>query len=386
MGVPLSYNLRNLVERKVTTLMTALGIGLTVAVLVSSLALAQGLERLFAGSGRPLHLMVFRQGADSELISSVSEATYLTIRAMPGIETGAGGAPLVSLEAISIVNLPSVDSKEGVNVTVRGVTQVALEIRPLEMTSGKMFESGLRQIIVGESIARRFPDAQPGKQIRFGRGLWEVVGIFRAGESTANSEIIGDLNQLRGDFEISGGANILRIRATDERAMTDLAAAIKADQRLNSNAKSEIEYYAAETRSGALLKTMGYAVAIIMAIGSAFAATNTMYATVARRTKEIGTLRALGFSRAAVLRSFLFESIVLAFLGGVLGVLMALPINGVTSGVGSSNFSEVAFQFSVGTWPILAGLAFSVVIGAVGGLLPAWSASRKNIITAMREI
>lgn len=386
MGVPLTYNFRNLIERKVTTIMTALGIGLTVAVLVASMALAQGLERLFAGSGRPMHLMVFRQGSNSELSSTISESTYLTIRAMPGIATGKDGNPLVSLEGMTVVNLPSVDSKEGVNVTIRGITPVALEVRPIEMISGQMFQPGLRQIVVGESIAKRFPGAQPGMKVQFGRGLWDVVGVFRAGESTANSEILADLNQLRGDFESSGGANILRIRATSDQAMRELATKIKDDQRLNSEGKSEQEYYSEQTRSGALLKTMGYAVAVIMAIGSAFAATNTMYATIARRTKEIGTLRALGFSRFSILRSFLFESILLALLGGILGVIMALPVNGISSGVGTNNFSEVAFRFSVGIEPIVAGLLFSVVIGALGGFLPAWSASRKNIIAAMREV
>jgi putative ABC transport system permease protein len=385
MGVPLSYNLRNLRERKVTTFMTALGIGLTVAVLVASLAMAQGLTRMFAGSGNPLHLMVMRQGAESELISTVSEATYQTVRVLPGIARDEQGQPLVSPEGMTVVNLPSVDSDLGVNVTVRGILPVGLRLRPVEIVAGEMFKPGLRQVVVGTSIAKRFPDAQVGRQLRFGRGLWDVVGVFKSGESSANSEIWADLNQLRGDFESSGGSNILLIRAVDTDAMATLAKTIKDDQRLNSEGKPEKQYFADQARSSGMLITMGYAVAVIMAIGSSFAATNTMYATISRRTREIGTLRALGFSRFAILRSFLFESVMLALLGGLLGVLIALPVNGITTGVGTNNFSEVAFKLHVGAMPIAVGLIFAIVIGAVGGLLPAWSAARKNVVAAMRE-
>lgn len=385
MSVPLSYNLRNLVERKVTTLMTALGIGLTVAVLVASLAMAEGLRLMFAGSGDPLHLMVMRQGADSELMSTVTDSTYQTVRVMPGIATDTDGSPLVSPEGMTVVNLPSIEQSLGVNVTVRGITPVGLKLRTVQMLTGQMFKPGLRQVVVGESIAKRFPDAQVGKQIRFGRGLWEVVGVFKAGESAANSEIWADLNQLRGDFESAGGSNILLIRTMDLASLGALAKTIKDDQRLNSEGKAEQAYFADQSKSSSTLVYMGYAVAIIMAVGSSFAATNTMYATISRRTKEIGTLRALGFSRLSILSSFLFESITLSLIGGLLGVLIALPVNGLTTGVGTNNFSEVAFKFHVGLVPIAVGLIFSAFIGALGGFLPAWSASRKNPIQAMRE-
>lgn len=385
MGVPLSYNLRNLRERKVTTLMTALGIGLTVAVLVSSLAMAQGLTKMFAGSGDPLHLMVMRQGAESELISTVSDSTYQTVRVMPGIAKDGQGQPLVSPEGMTVVNLPSVESELGVNVTVRGILPVALQLRPVEVVAGEMFKPGLRQVVVGTAIAKRFPGAQVGMKVQFGRGQWDVVGVFKSGESSANSEIWADLNQLRGDFESAGGSNILLVRTDNADALATLAKSIKDDQRLNSEGKAEKEYFAEQAKSSGVLVKMGYAVAIIMAVGSSFAATNTMYATISRRTREIGTLRALGFSRFAILRSFLFESVMLALLGGVLGVLIALPVNGITTGVGTNNFSEVAFKLQVGIVPITVGLAFAVVIGALGGFLPAWSAARKNIIMAMRE-
>lgn len=414
MGVPIRYNVRNLVERKGTTLMTAVGIGLTVAVLVVALALTTGLKRVFAGSGDARQFIVLRKGVDAELSSTVSGEAYQIIRRLPGIAKTAEGEPMVSPEVISVVNLPSVDSPEGMNVTVRGMLPIGLTMRTVGVTNGKMFGPGLRQVVVGESVAKRYPAAQIGKQLRFGRGMWEVVGVFKSGESAANSEIWTDLNQLRGDFEQEGGSNSLLVRAdvTAETAATQIEDALAAttkspdgkeilvtppfldvfkkpiedDQRLNAGVLGEKAYYAGLTSSGVPLQALGFFVAVIMAIGSGFAATNTMYAAVARRSREIGTLRALGFGRFAILRSFVLESVCLALVGGVFGILLALPVNGLTTGVGSfATFSEVAFQFRVDGTAVVAGLLFAAFIGAVGGLLPAWAASRTGIVAAMRE-
>ena len=264
---------------------------------------------------------------------------------------------------------------------------LGLTMRDIKILEGKMFEPGLRQIIVGESVARRYPDARIGKKMRFGKGWWEVVGVFKIGDSAANSEMWVDLNQLRGDFEQQGGSSSLLVRTQSDAARANLAKMVADDQRLGSAVMGEKEYYAAMTLSGAPLRILGFAVAIIMAIGSAFAATNTMYAAVARRAREIGTLRALGFGRWSILWSFMLESVCLAMLGGILGVLIALPINGLTTGVGSFvTFSEVAFKFRIGLPAIAGGLAFAAIIGAIGGFLPAWSASKKDVVSAMREI
>jgi ABC-type lipoprotein release transport system permease subunit len=386
MSVPLTYNLRNLVERKGTTLMTAFGIGLTVAVLVTAMALMNGLKSVFAGTGHERQMLVLRKGVDAELTSTVSTDSYQIIRRLPGIETDANGEPMVSPEGITVVNLPSIDSPEGMNVTVRGMLPIGLSMRQIEIVQGRMFEPGLRQVIVGESIARRYPNARLGRHIRFGRGNWEVVGVFKCGESAANSEIWTDLDQLRGDFERQGGSSSLLVRAQSTAAMTNLAKQIADDQRLGSSTIGEKAYYAAMTESGKPLQFLGYSVAIIMAIGSAFAATNTMYAAVARRSREIGTMRALGFGRWAILQSFMLESICLALVGGVLGVLMTLPVNGLTTGVGSFvTFSEVAFKFKINGAAIGWGLVFAAIIGALGGFLPAWSASKRTIVQAMRE-
>jgi len=410
MSVPVTYNIRNLVERKGTTLMTAFGIGLTVAVLVTSLALTAGLKSVFTASGDPRQILVLRNGADAELTSTVSTDAYQIIRRLPGIATTADGEPMVSPEGLTVVNLPSVDSPAGMNLTVRGLLPIGLSMRDIKIVDGKMFTPGLRQIIVGESTAKRYPNVQIGKQIRFGKGLWEVVGVFRIGESANNSEIWCDLNQLRGDFERQGGSSSLLVRLTDDEmhrsldVMRDYAqkhpkdkapappagtlmATIDDDQRLNVATVGEKENFANMTSSGAPIEVLGFAVAVIMAIGSAFAATNTMYAAVARRTREIGTLRALGFGRWAILRSFMIESVCLALIGGLVGVLIAFPVNGIQTGVGNfTTFTETAFKFKVTPGIVGWGLFFAAFIGALGGFLPAWAASRKNIVTAMRDL
>ncbi|CAN5651740.1 ABC transporter permease [soil metagenome] len=386
MGVPITYNIRNLVERKGTTLMTAVGIALTVAVLVAAMALTAGLDSVFAGSGDPRQVLVLRQGVNAELSSSVSSETYQIVRRLPGIEIDKSGEPMVSPEAVTVVNLPSVDNPEGMNVTVRGMLPIGLAMRVVTVSQGNMFDPGLRQVVVGESIARRYPDARIGKQVRFGRGMWEVVGVFKSGDSAANSEIWTNLDQLRGDFERAGGSSSLLVRTTSPDAIDALTKTIEDDQRLGSGVIPERKYYADMTSSGAPLKYLGFSVAIIMAIGSAFAATNTMYAAVARRGKEIGTLRALGFGRGAILLSFMTESICLALVGGILGVLLTIPINGLTTAVGSfKTFSEVAFKFRIGPDAIAKGLIFAALIGALGGFLPAFSAARKGIVQAMRD-
>ena len=424
MGVPINYNIRNLAQRKGTTLMTALGIGLTVAVLVIAIALTTGLKTVFAGTGDARQFLVMRTGADAELTSTVSDEAYQIIRRLPGIAADAKGDPMVSPEGLTVVNLPSVEAPEGMNVTVRGLLPMGVEMRPVEMLKGQMFTPGLREVVVGESIARRYPAAQIGKEVRFGRGMWKVVGVFKVGESASNSEIWTDLNQLRGDFERAGGSSSLLVRmdvppATAEQQAEEAdaktaAAAKKAkslglsagtssetfyptfmdgmqksivgDQRLNAGVMTEKNYYAKQTEAGIPLQALGFFVAVVMAVGSGFAATNTMYAAVARRSREIATLRALGFGRFSVLRSFMLESICLALIGGVLGVLIALPVNGLQTGVGNfQTFSETAFKFRVGPGAIAIGLLFAAFIGAIGGLLPAWAASRTSIVSAMRE-
>jgi ABC-type lipoprotein release transport system permease subunit len=387
MPLPLSYNFRNLLQRRGTSLMTAIGIALTVAVLVTSNALIAGLHHVFAATGRPDQVLVLRKGATSELISNIEEPAFQEIKLMPGIARGPHAKPMASPEYVGTVNLPSIDSPSGMNVSIRGITAVGIAMRNIKITSGRAFASGLREVMVGKSVASRYPDAQVGRRIRFGRGMWNVVGVFDAGESAANSEIWGDLNQILGDFDRVGGMSSVLVRLSDPAARPAFIQAIKDNTRLGADAMTETDYYARQQGAGSIVYALGIFVAFIMAIGAGFGAMNTMYAAVARRTREIGTLRALGFSRWSVMFGFMAESVLLALAGGILGCLITLPLNLVTTGIGSwTTFSEVAFNFRVTPWAIATGLLFAMIIGAVGGLLPAWAASRKTITAAMREV
>jgi putative ABC transport system permease protein len=295
---------------------------------------------------------------------------------------------MASPEIITVINLPSVDSPAGMNVTLRALSQIGVEMRGARIQpGGRFFQSGQREIVVGKSVAKRYPNAQPGKRLRFGRGEWEVVGVFDAGDSAFNGEIWGELNQIAGDFNRQDTVSSILVRAADAATFQALKNSLDDDRRLGVNAVPEREYYEQQTSSGAPLQIFGILVAVIMAVGSSFAAMNTMYAAVARRAKEIGTLRVLGFSRGSVMLSFLIESLLLALIGGVFGCLLALPINGMTTGVGSfATFSEIAFDFRVSPSALLTGIIFALVVGAIGGLFPAGSAARKEIPTALREI
>lgn len=388
--LPLRYNLRNLIERKGTTIMTATGIALTVAVLVTSLALMFGMNAVFAGSGHPLQVLVMRESANAELSSTVKEESWQVVRAFPGIALGAGDQVLASPEGMQIINLPSLENPAGMNVTIRGMLPVGRMMREnATLLAGRWNEPGKREVVVGTGIAQRYPAAHVGQTLKFGRGSWEVVGEFVVGDSAANSELWTDLSQLRGDFEQAGGCNSVLVRLESASAIASFTSAIEGDQRLTLSVTPEQTYYKELTKSstGSFLQFIGFFVAVIMAIGAGFAATNTMYAAVSRRSREIGTLRALGFSRIAILLSFVFESICLALIGGVLGCMIALPLNNLSAGIGNfQTFSEMAFKFRVTPMAMVMGLLFSVTIGLIGGFLPAWSASRKGIVAAMRDI
>jgi ABC-type lipoprotein release transport system permease subunit len=388
MKIPLSYNIRNLRVRRTTTLMTALGIGLTVAVLLAAFALVEGLRIAFEGSGHPLQVIVTRKGAETELASNFARQVFQDMRFKAGIARQPGGEPMASLEMVSVINLPSVESPDGMNVTLRGVSPTGIAMREdCRITQGRWFAAGRREVVVGSSIAKRYPDAAMGRKLSFGRGEWEVVGVYESPQMARNSEILSDLNQAASDFQRSEVLSSALLRASDEVAMQALINDLTSDTRLNVDARTEKQYYSQQTSSGDLVRYLGMFVAVIMAIGSCFAAMNTMYAAVARRSKEIGTLRVLGFSRGHVLLSFFIESVVLAGLGGLLGILLVLPLNNLTTGIGSNaTFSEVAFQLKVTPRIMLTGLCFAFFIGALGGLLPATNAARKQILVAMKEV
>ncbi len=387
MAIPVTYNLRNLVVRKTTTIMTALGVALTVAVLLAVLALVEGLRTTLASSGDPLQIVVMRKGSESEIVSNFTRTQFQDLKFKPGIATGANGQPLASLEVITVVNLSSTETGEGTNVTVRGLQPAGIEMRHnVKMASGRWFQEGKRELVAGKSAAGRYPEAQLGRKVRFGRGDWEIVGVMDAGRGAQASELWGDVNQIGSDLQRLEVLSSALVRATDAVTAKALVNDINNDQRLNMNAVPEPEYYAAQTAQAAPIEYIGIFVAVIMAVGSAFAAMNTMYAAVARRAREIGTLRVLGFSQGSILLSFFLESVLLSGLGGVLGCLLVLPLNGITTGIGNSNFSETAFNFHVSPEIMMIGMAFAVILGAAGGLFPASNAARKEILTALREI
>jgi putative ABC transport system permease protein len=388
MAIPLAYNFRNLTVRKTTTLMTALGIALTVAVLVAVLALVNGLKSAFQASGNPLNILVMRKGANAELSGGMTREAFEALKAKPGIARGADGLPQASLELVTVINLPSESHPDGMNITLRGLTQVGLDIREkTKIADGRWFLPGQREVVVGKSIAKRYPGAELGKKLHFGRGDWEVVGVMDSDSSATNSEIYADLNQMAGDFNRQDGPSSALIRATDAVSAQALVNSINDDQRLNSNARTELDYMDSQTSSAAPIQYLGVFVAIIMAVGSSFAAMNTMYAAVARRSKEVGTLRVLGFSRGSILFSFFLESVLLSLLGGIIGCLIVLPLNSVTTGLMSfTSFSEIAFNFRVGPEVMAVGIGFAILMGAIGGVFPARMAAKKEILVALRDI
>ncbi len=387
MAIPIVYNLRNLVVRKTTTVMTALGIALTVAVLVADVALVRGLRSVFGRSGDPDQLLVLRKGSRSELTSAITREVYRDLLFRPGIATSQSGEPMVSLEMVTVVNLPRIDYDKNMNVTVRGLTPAGIEMRNVRIDQGRWFRTGQREIALGKSIAGRHPRAQIGKTFRFGKGEWQVVGVMDGGQSALDNEIWGDLNQISSDFNRPDSLSSVLIRAADAAAVPALVNSVNDDRRLNASAISERAYYDSQTAAGAPLQLLGLLVSAIMAVGSGFAAMNTMYAAVSRRTSEIGTLRVLGFSRGRILVSFLIESLLLSLAGGLLGCLLALPLNYFRTGVGNMiTFSEITFEFHVDLAAVLAGIGFALLMGAIGGLFPALNASRREILTALREI
>jgi putative ABC transport system permease protein len=394
MAIPISYNVRNLRLRKGLTIMTALGIALTVTTAIFLMALIAGLNRAFVSSGSPLNVLVLRKGSEAELSGGFDASLYPTLKTLPGIAKDSQGEPMTSGEWVVVIILPRKDGTGEVNVTVRGMMPDGLEMRELpgadnrpsvKLVEGRWFQPGQREVVVSKSIQSRFAHANIGDTMEFGKGSWKVVGVFDAGGSAYESEVWGDVNQMASDFDRQGGFASAYLRATDPIAAEALKNRVSDDQRLKLEGFIETDYYAKQTSSGGPIKVIGIVVGFIMAIGSIFAAMNTMYAAVAYRGREIATLRVIGFSRPAILTSFVLESLLLALLGAAAGILLMLPFNGMQTGTSNAvTFSEVVFALRI--TPQVAGYAilFALIMGFVGGLAPAWHAARQNILSALR--
>src|SRR5579863_4441027 len=386
MAIPISYNIRNLILRKGLTLMTALGIALTVTTAIFLMALVAGLNRAFVSSGNPQNVLVLRKGSEAELSGGFDASLFPTLKTLPGIAKDSHGEPMASGELVVVIVLPRKDGTGEVNVTVRGMMPEGLEMRPsAKLVEGRWFQTGQREVVVSKSIRERFSHANIGDTMEFGKGSWQVVGIFDAGGSAYESEVWGDVNQMASDFDRQGGFSSAYLRATDAIAADALKNRVEDDQRLKLDGLIETDYYAKQTKSGTPIKVIGFVVAIIMAVGSIFAAMNTMYAAVAYRGREIATLRVIGFSQPAILTSFVIESLILALLGAALGIALMLPFNGLQTGTSNQvTFSEVVFTLRI-TWAVaLSAVVFALVMGFFGGLAPAWHAARQNILSALR--
>jgi putative ABC transport system permease protein len=390
MAIPLKYNIRNLFVRKVTTGLTVLGIGLVVAVFLSVMSLSEGLTRVFTTSGSTRNVIVLRQNSQSELQSGIYRDQVPLIMALPGIEKDADGKPLASVELIVVLNLEKIGGGTS-NVTIRGISEKAAILRPkFRLIEGRMFRPGLSEVIVSRGISQRFKNCRAGDTIRFGSYEWIVVGLFDAGGTAPDSEIWTDVEGAMNSFKRSNYSSAL-VRTVDKAARDQFISSLAGDPRLALEGKLERAYYDEQTSTAAPIKFFGIFVGVIMAIGASFGAMNTMYATVSARTKEIATLRALGFSRLSILTSFIIESLLLAFLGGLIGCLFGilavkLALSGVTGTTNFVTFSEVVFAFRLTPELLLMGIVFSLFMGFVGGILPASQAAFTKITLALRQV
>lgn len=387
MAIPLKYNLRNLRVRWHLTLATTLGVALVVAVFIMVMALAHGLKSTYISTGDPRNLLVLRKGSTAESSSQITHDEVRVIKYLGGIARNAHGDPLASAEIVVLINQARIDHSGFANVLVRGIGQVGRELRPqVNLVEGRMFAQGLHECIVSRKIAERFADCRVGQSFRSGKTTWHVVGMFDASKTAYESEIWVDADEARDVFHRDFYGSVL-IRPANTVAAAALTKRMEDDKNLQVRVLPETEYYREQTKTAGPIQFLGAFLATIMSIGAAFSAMNTMYATVGSRTREIGTLRVLGFKRRDIYVSFLLESILLALIGGLLGCLLSLPLNGIATGTFSwTTFAEVAFEFRITIGLLAGGMAFALVMGVLGGLLPARLAARKPILDALRSV
>lgn len=388
MALPLSYNVRNLIVRWKVTILAIFGIGLVVTVFVVLVAMANGFRLALRATGSTDNGIVVQRGSNSELTSFYSREQANLIMNDDRVARGADGAPLASPEIVIVANLPRRADGAPTNVTIRGVQPRAFEVRRnVRIVEGRSFTPGLNEVIVGKRIHERMRGIDLGGSITIQRRQWEIVGVFTADGGSFESEVWGDGDVMGPAFQRGGGQNSLTLRLKDAGSLAAFDRDLQANPQMQVKMVQERQYY--EDQAGpvaaSLLALAGF-VAIVMGIGAVFGAMNTMYAIVAARTREIGTLRALGFPRRSILAAFLIESVFLALVGGIVGCLLAFPMNGFTTATGNTaSFSELAFAFRITPMTLVIGLGFAVVMGLLGGLLPSWRASRLPITSALRE-
>jgi putative ABC transport system permease protein len=388
MGLISSYNVRSMVVRKWTAAMTAGGIAMVVAVFVMTLAIAQGFRATLVASGSPQNAIVLRKGATAESLSAVLRTDVPLVESLPQVARAADGHPLASPELVLAIALPRQSDHQPANVPVRGVGSRAYDVRgTLTIVAGRRFMPGSREINVGKMAVARFQGLALGSDVKFGAATWKVVGVFTADDASFESEIWGDIDLMAPAFQRTGYQSIT-VKLVDPAVFDSFKSAVESDPRLYLQAQREQDYYAAQSAPmTTLIRIFGTFVTLILSIGAVFGAMNTMYAAVAYRTREIGTLRALGFSRFRIVTAFIAESTTLALAGGLVGCLLALPVHGLSTGTTNfSSFSEVAFKFRITPLLLVEGMAFAALMGAAGGLLPALRAARIPVARALREM
>lgn len=395
MKIPLKYNLRSLWVRRGGTLMTGLGIGLTVAVVLTMMALVNGLVSTFVQTGHPTDVVVLRQGAIAEPNSWFSRDIYQELRQLPEVkrerlESGEVGEPWAVGEIIVVINHPRADGDSS-NVMVRGTSRRGFEIRPeVELVEGRMFRKGVRELVASRALAQRFQDMKLGDRLPIAANEWTIVGLFDAGRTAYSSELWGDYDEIAQVWNRPVYSSMtLRARSPEETGQ--IIKKVEEDRRFQLEAMTQPEYFRQQSISAVGITVLGIFIAVVMGLGSSFAAMNMMYATVMARFSEIGTLRALGFRRRSILASFVIEALILALIGGVLGCLLAVPIQvyaWLTGPMGSMNmatFSEAVFNFRITPLIMSLGIVFSLVVGILGGFFPAFRAARLRLIDVLRD-
>ena len=388
MALPISYNIRNVRVRWQVTLLAISGIALVVAVFAVLLSMSAGFQTTLRSTGRPDNALIVQRGSASELTSGIRIDDRNTILSDDRIARRADGSAMASWEWVVVMSLPKIDNGGPTNVTLRAVTPQAFEVRGgIEVVKGRKFNPGLDEVIVGRKIMGRIDGLKVGQQMKYLDKRFTVVGVFESQGGAFESEIWGDFDVMGAMFQRGAGSNSVVVRMKDASQIAALDKWIRAQPQMQLQAVPEPKYYADQAGPLAtVLKGLAAFVAFVMGVGAVFGAMNTMYAIVASRTREIGTLRALGFSRFSILFSFVMESVVLALVAGAIGCLLALPMNGFSTGTAQTqSFSEVAFSFQLTPAIIMIGMTFAGLMGLVGGLLPALRASRMPITRALRD-
>ncbi len=388
MGLLFFYSLRNLLTRRLTTILTALGMALVVFVFASIIMLAEGLKKTLVETGSSDNVVVIRKSAETEVQSRIDRHQAFILETQPEIALGEDGQRLIAKELLVLITMQKKDSDGIANVVIRGIGKHSLSLRSqVKLITGRMPRWGTSEIVVGQSVAKRFKNAGMQQKLLFAMRSWNIVGVFDAGDTGFSSEIWGDADQLMQSFRRQTYSSVI-FRLRYSNLFQGLKEFISKDPRLTLSILREKDYYLKQSETMAtFLRILGISLTLIFSIGAVVGAMITMFAAVANRTAEIGTLRALGFQRKSILFAFLLESLILGFLGGCAGLLFASLLQFITvSTMNFQTFSELAFSFSITPGIIIKSMAFSLFMGFAGGLLPAFRASRMNIVDSLREV